>query len=70
MDIPPGWMLGTPWPGQGSGGAQLASQANMDKGITSMFEGSSDLVFYGTVPISPQLFQDDIFSMSETVKAA
>ena len=47
--------------GQGSGGAALASQANLDKGITSMFHGSSDLTFYGTVPISPLLFQDNIF---------
>ena len=56
--------------GQGSGGAALASQANLDKGITSMFHGSSDLVFYGTVPISPLLFQDDIFSLSGSVNAA
>ena len=56
--------------GQGSGGAALASQANLDKGITSMFHGSSDLTFYGTVPISPLLFQDDIFSLSDTVNAA
>ena len=56
--------------GQGSGWAALAIQTNLDKGITSMFEGSYDLMFYGTVPISPLLFQDNIFSMSETVKAA
>ena len=47
--------------GQGSGGAALASQANLDRGITTIFKGSSDLVVYGTVPISPLLFQDDIF---------
>lgn len=56
--------------GQGSGGAALASQANLDRGITSMFHGSSDLIFYGTVPISPLLFQDDIFTLSDTVNAA
>ena len=56
--------------GQGSGGAALASQANLDKGITTIFKGSSDLMFYGTVPISPLLFQDDVFSVSETVNAA
>ena len=56
--------------GQGSGGAALASQANLDKGITSMFLGSSDLLFYGTVPISPLLFQDDIFSLAGTVNSA
>ena len=53
--------------GQGSGGAALASQANLDKGIITMFKGSSDLMYYGTLPISPLLFQDDV---SETVKAA
>ena len=55
--------------GQGSGGAALASQANLDKGITTMFKGSSDLMYYGTVPISTLLFQDDVFSVSETVNA-
>ena len=56
--------------GQGSGGAALASQANLDRGITTIFKGSSDLVVYGTVPISPLLFQDDIFSLSGTINAA
>ena len=56
--------------GQGSGGAALASQANLDKGITSMFCGSSDLLVYGTVPISPLLFQVEIFSLSGTVNSA
>ena len=56
--------------GQGSGGAALASQANLDKGITTMFCGSSDRLFYGTVPISPLLFQDDIFSLSGTINSA
>jgi hypothetical protein len=56
--------------GQGSGGAALASQANLDRGITTIFKGSSDLVVYGTVPISPLLIQDDIFSLSSTINAA
>ena len=47
--------------GHGSGGAALASQASLDKGITTMFKGSSELMYYGTVPISPLLFQDDVF---------
>ena len=56
--------------GQGSGGAAQASQANLDRGITFMFHGSSDLAVYGTVPINPLLFQDDIFTLSNTVNAA
>ena len=42
--------------GQGSGGAALASQANLDKGITTIFKGSTDLAYYGTVPLSPLIF--------------
>ena len=54
----------------GIGGAALASQANLDKGITTIFKGSTDLVYYGTVPVSPLIYQDDVLSLAETVIAA
>ena len=64
------WMEVADTLGQGSGGAALASQANLDKGITTIFKGSTDLVYYGTEPVSPLIFQDDVFSLSKTVNAA
>ena len=53
--------------GQGSGGAALASQVNLDKGMDDMFCGSSDEMMYGSVRIQPIIFQDDILRLGDTL---
>ena len=46
--------------GQGSGGAALASQLDIDLGVNSYFKSSNDEVKFGSVRIQPQEYQDDI----------
>ena len=53
--------------GQGSGGAALVSQINLDKGIDEMFCGSSDEMMYGSVRIQPVIFQDDILRLGDSL---
>ena len=56
--------------GQGSFGASLASQINLDKGITKMFESSTDQAMYGKCKLLPQMYQDDIFSLTNSINAS
>ena len=46
--------------GQGSAGAALASQLDIDLGVDSYFKSSRDEIKYGQVRVQPQQFQDDI----------
>ena len=46
--------------GQGSAGAALASQLDIDLGVNSYFKSSRDEIKYGSVRVQPQEFQDDI----------
>jgi hypothetical protein len=46
--------------GQGSGGAALASQLDVDLGVQSYFKSSLDEIKYGEVRVQPQEYQDDI----------
>ena len=56
--------------GQGSGGAALASQLDIDLGIKDYFVNSKDEASYGSVRIQPQIFQDDIQRVARNVSAA
>ena len=49
---------------QGSGGAALVSQVNLDRGINEMFCGSENNVTYGAVRLQPLTFQDNIVRLS------
>ena len=53
--------------GQGSGGAALVSQVNLDHGVNDMFCGSTDEVYYGTVRVQPVIFQDDILRLGDSL---
>ena len=64
------WSSEGPMIGQGTGGGALVSQANLDKGMVDMFNGSSDEVRYGGVRVLPVMFQDDIMRVVENVSAA
>ena len=55
--------------GQGTGGGAVVSQANLDKGMVDMLNGSSDEVRYGGVRVLPVMFQDDIMRVVENVSA-
>ena len=56
--------------GQGSGGAALASQLNIDLGIKNYFQNSGDEASYGSVKVQPQTFQDDIQRVAKNLLAA
>ena len=56
--------------GQGSGGAALASQLDIDLGIKNYFENSKDEASYGSVRIQQQTFQDDIQRIAANVSSA
>ena len=55
---------------QGSGGAALASQLDIDMGLKSHFEGSTDEAEYGRVRVRPQAFQDDILRVAKNTSSA
>ena len=58
--------------GQGTAGAALVSQVNLDKGLTEYF-GDSDSeagISYGDVRLQPLAFQDDIMNSSKDVMGA
>jgi hypothetical protein len=55
---------------QGSGGAALASQLDIDLGLMSHFSGSRDEAEYGRVRVQPQAFQDDILRVALTTVSA
>ena len=55
---------------QGSSGAALASQLDIDLGLKSHFAGSSDEPGYGQVCVRPQAFQDDILRAAPNTVSA
>jgi hypothetical protein len=57
--------------GQGTLGGALVSQAVLDQGISEQFapRGEDELT-YGSVPLSPLIFQDDIINGAEGIKEA
>ena len=55
---------------QGSKGAALASQLDVDLGIKCYFENSTDEAHYGSVRIQPQIYQDDILRVAPTLGSA
>ena len=55
---------------QGSGGAALASQLDIDLGLDSHFAGSRDEAKYGSVRVRPQAFQDDILRVAQQTAGA
>ena len=57
--------------GQGTLGGALVSQAVLDKGISEQFApGGGDELTYGSVPIAPIIFQDDVIHGAEGVEEA
>ena len=56
--------------GQGTMGGALASQASLDDGIYRQFHGSQEELQYGSVPLSPLIFQDDLPECSPGVVEA
>ena len=55
---------------QGSGGAELASGLDIDRGLESQFSGSIDEISYGCVRLQPLAYQDDIARLASTVNSA
>ena len=64
------WSNEGPMIGQGTGGGALVSQANLDRGMVDMFQGSEDEVRYGGVRMLPLMFQDDIMRAVDSISAA
>ena len=56
--------------GQGTMAGALASQASLDDGIYGQFYGSQEEVKYGSVAMSPLLFQDDLLESSPGITEA
>ena len=57
--------------GQGTLGGALVSQAVLDEGISEQFApGGEDEMIYGSVPMAPVIFQDDILHAAEGIKEA
>ena len=56
--------------GQGSGGAALASQLDVDMGVQSYLKSSLDEIQYGEVRVQPQEYQDDIAHALPDVSSA
>ena len=54
---------------QGSGGAALASGANIARGLDSQFSNSPDEIIYGWVRLQPLAYQDDISRLATTVNS-
>ena len=53
--------------GQGTAGAALVSQANLDCGLMEYFANSEDEISYGEVRLQPMAYQDDIMRSSQDV---
>ena len=53
--------------GQGTAGAALVSQANLDLGLMEYFANSEDEISYGEVRLQPMAYQDDIMRSSQDV---
>jgi hypothetical protein len=57
--------------GQGTLGGALVSQAVLDQGISEQFApGGGDELTYGSVPLAPLIFQDDVIYGAEGIKEA
>ena len=56
--------------GQGTAGAALVSQANLDKGLSQYFGDSKDEIVYGSLRIQPLAYQDDLIKGSKSVTGA
>ena len=56
--------------GQGTAGAALVSQANLDQGLMEYFQDSQDEIMYGSVKIQPLAYQDDILKGNKDVISA
>ena len=56
--------------GQGTAGAALVSQLNLDHGLHTYFEGSKDEMYYGGVRVEYFAYQDDIGKPSAGVNEA
>ena len=57
--------------GQGTIGGALVSQAVLDEGVKDHFSpGNEDELNYGSVPMGPCMFQDDLIHASKKVDAA
>jgi hypothetical protein len=57
--------------GQGTIGGALVSQAVLDEGVKEHFEpGGRDELNYGSVPMAPCMFQDDLIHLSGGISAA
>ena len=52
---------------QGSGGAELVSGLDIDRGLESQFSGSIDEISYGCVRLQPLAYQDDIARLAEDI---
>ena len=46
--------------GQGTAGAGLVLQANLDHGLNSYFQGCKEVMYYGETRIQPLSYQDDV----------
>ena len=53
--------------GQGTAGAALVSQVNLDQGLMDFFQDSKEEVHYGEVRLQPMAYQDDIMRGSKDV---
>ena len=56
--------------GQGTAGAALVSQLNLDHGMNDYFGGSSDEIYYGSVRCEYVAYQDDVGKPSAGVRQA
>ena len=56
--------------GQGTAGAGLVSQLNLDRGMQNYFHSSSDELYYGKVRVEYSAYQDDVGKPSGSVKDA
>ena len=55
---------------QGSGGAALASQTDIDSGVQCYFQNRRDEAKYGSVRVLPQSYQDDVLRVAPSVSSA
>ena len=57
--------------GQGTIGGALISQAVLDEAVMEKFTPASDLhLKYGTVPLAPFIYQDDLLNGTEGIEQA
>ena len=56
--------------GQGTAGAGLVSQLNLDRGLQLYFSGSKDEMYYGKIRIEYSAYQDDVGKPSQGVQDA